>query len=142
MSNQHSGNLQNEILREEHDGDLNAKRVTPISSVTVIQGTVPWQSLATISVGVEFVSTIPFHGMVSAASGGLTQFPDTAMRWAILEGFHANATTIYVGASNATINSGYAIDPGQSVGISINNLNKFYLVGVGSPAEIRYIGGN
>jgi len=35
MSLDHTGNIQNEIIREEHDGLLNAKRVSIVSSATI-----------------------------------------------------------------------------------------------------------
>lgn len=35
MSNNHTGNIQNQILQEEHDGDLNAKRTTLVSAPTI-----------------------------------------------------------------------------------------------------------
>lgn len=69
MSSQHSGNLLNQITFEEHDGNLNAKKVSLVSgatiyavvntssggNVTVQQGTTPWitsqQGNVTLDVG-------------------------------------------------------------------------------------------
>lgn len=90
----------------------------------------------------EAVSTSIAHGMVSAASGSLVQFAQNACRWVTVRAHSANATTIYVGGSLATINNALPLDPGDSQGLALNNTNLLYLVGVGSPCEIRYLAGN
>lgn len=80
------------------------------------------------------------HGMVSSASGALVQFPTNTTDYFTVEAFPANATTCYLGGSLATINNGYALEPGQSIGFALNNTNKLWLVGVGVPCEVRFIG--
>lgn len=97
--------------------------------------------LATVDIGSEIVPSTLVHGMVSAASGALVQFGTNSVRWVSVKASEGNATTCYVGGSGATINNGYDLAPGDALGVSIDNTNKLYLVGV-DDTEVRYIGGN
>lgn len=86
MSNQHDGNVLNSILLEEHDGDLNAKRsslvsaptiyviYTPTAPITVMQGTIPWQSLVSLSPSASWIGLVSIAGVVSF-SGNATLNP-------------------------------------------------------------------
>lgn len=97
--------------------------------------------LATTVIGTPFTPSTLVHGMVSSASGSLVQFPTNSIKWLTLKSSLANVTTVYVGGSSATINNGMSLEPGDMLGLSIDNTNKLYLVGVGT-TEVRYIGGN
>lgn len=60
MSDNHSGNLQNEIIKEEHDGTLNAKRVN------VVAGTITASSQVTVTLN----STPTLFAVVNTSAAG------------------------------------------------------------------------
>ncbi len=132
MSNQHSANQIPEMTREEHSriGGVDGKHVFVFdASGNQITG---------------FGSNTPttlINGMVSCASGGLTQFPTNSIQWVTVKSSLSNPTTVYLGASGATINNGFSVEPGDMIGFAINNTNNIYLVGVGQ-TEVRFVGGN
>lgn len=94
--------------------------------------------LATVT---QAVATTLASDIVSAASGGLTRFATHACKWVTVRMMSSNPTTAYIGGSNASINNGYAMEPGESIGFEVNNSNLLYLVGVGTTSA-RYIIGN
>lgn len=125
-----------------------APRTDFIGLMTVTQGNQPalvassaFIGLTTVVIGTEIVPSTLVNGFVSAASGGLTQFPTNTVRWLTVKAHASNATTCYVGGSSATINNGYPLDPNDSQGFAIDNTNRLYLVGV-AQTEVRYIGAN
>ena len=97
--------------------------------------------LTTTIEGLPYSSPSVIVGMTSSASGGLVQFPANAVKWANVKASYANPTTCYVGGSSATINNGYPLGPGDTLGLTVSNTNQLYLVGVGT-SEIRFLGGN
>lgn len=134
--------------------------------VTVFQGTTPWVGLTTTTIAnslsltgnltlsdaktyiglvtateAPYTPTALIHGIVSAASGSLVQFPSNAVKYTIIKASFGNPTTAYVGGATATISNGFHLDPGDSVSLAVSNTNLVYLVGVGT-AEVRFIGGN
>lgn len=111
--------------------------VTDITNPVGIKAGVAYIGLATV---VQAAPTAVVNGMVSSASGGLVQFPANAVQWTTVRASNSNPTTCYVGSSTATINNGYFLDPGDTVGVAVNNTNTLYLVGVGT-TEVRFIGG-
>ena len=127
-----------------------------VGNVTVEQGDDPWNvavkgnvtlsdaktfiGLSTIVEGTIYGSPSIAIGMVSGASGALVQFPNLAMKYMTIKAAVGNPTTCYVGGANATINIGFPLDPGESVGLSLTNANQMFLSAVGT-TEVRYIGG-
>lgn len=97
--------------------------------------------LTTTVEGTPYAPATLVHGMVSSASGGIVQFPSNTIKYVTVKASFGNPTTAYIGGSSATINNGYHIDPGDSVGLALDNTNRLYLVGVGT-TEVRFIGGN
>lgn len=114
--------------------------VTPASNVT-LNASAAQIGFVTISEALPYSSPSVVIGMVSSASGGLVQFPNSAIKWVSVRAAYGNVTTVYVGGSNATINNGFPLLPGDSVGMAISNTNQLYLVGVGT-SECRFLGGN
>ena len=120
---------------------LDAGSRTAITGNVTLTDAKTFVGLTTIVEGTPFVPGTLVHGMVSAASGALVQFPTNAVKWATVQAAVGNVTTVYVGSSTATINNGYSMGPGDAVGLAINNTNLLYLVGVGT-TEARFIGAN
>ena len=111
---------------------------TDIGDVNLLAGTA-WIGLATV---IPAVPTSIVHGMVSSASGGVIQFATNTIKWTQIKAMANNPTTIFLGGSTATINNGYALEPGETTGFSISNTNLLYLSNGYGNAEVRYIGGN
>lgn len=89
MSNQHAGNVENQVLLEEHDGILNAKRVSLVSAPTIFAVTnaanVANQTITPVGL-VTLAPSPNFIGIVTvanpAAAGNVTLDPGslTGMR--------------------------------------------------------------
>lgn len=132
MGQNHTGNTIPSITQEEHAsaGGIDAKKVFVFDNagnqITAFGSNTP---------------TNLINGMVSAASGALVQFPTNSVQWVSVRAAIGNATTVYVGASGATINNSWPLNPTDIVGIAVNNTNQLYLVGVGT-SEVRFLGAN
>ena len=117
-----------------------------IGLVTVVQASPVTLAASSNYIGlatvIPAVPTSIVHGMVSSASGGVIQFEANAIKWAQIKAIGSNPTTIFLGGSSATINNGYALEPGETVGFSINNTNLLYLSNGYGTASLRYVGGN
>lgn len=75
---QHSGNMQPGIDYEEHDGDLNAKKVSLVSGATIF-GVVNFQSAPTVAIlsyttylNYSLVSGYNFYGFANPGSNPTT----------------------------------------------------------------------
>lgn len=90
----------------------------------------------------EYKPSAVIQGMVSCASGFSTQFPANTMTEFSVYASAGNATTCYMGNSNATYSQCFGIPVNTSTPmIRANNTNLFYLSG-SDTSEIRFIGTN
>lgn len=58
----------------------------------------------------------------------------------ILKAPKANAASIEIGAAGVTTATGFVLDPGDSVSLSIDNLSHLYLIGANTSDKITWIG--
>ena len=114
--------------------------VTVSNPISIAIGT-NYIGLVTVTEAIPYSSPSVSTGMVSAASGALVQFATNSIKWLDVRSSYANSTIVYIGGSNATINNGFPLAPGDTIGMAISNTNQLYLVGVGT-SEVRFLGGN
>ena len=84
---QHSGNMLNQVSFEEHDGDLNAKKVTMVSTATVFSGIISSTGNTTIFVAPDlnffFLKDLHVSSLgrseVEIRSGATTIIPFTSL---------------------------------------------------------------
>lgn len=78
MSNNHSGNIQNQIMQEEHDGQLNAKRSSLVSAATiyaVVNTSASSQGNVTLNPSPNFIGIVTVANPGGANSGNVTLNP-------------------------------------------------------------------
>ena len=86
MSNNHSGNIQNQIIQEEHDGELNAKRVNVVSGTITASSQVTVQPLSAWPDPKGYIGLVTITGALSSPAGNVTLDPGS------LTGIRGNVT--------------------------------------------------
>lgn len=83
---------------------------------------------------VAFVTDIP-------SAGSRIQLAKNAIVAGVLQAPSTNSGIVYVGGSNVSSTVfGAELQPGQSVGIAINNTNKIYIDAASSGDDVAFIG--
>lgn len=58
----------------------------------------------------------------------------------VLKAPKANAAAIEIGAAGVTVGTGFVLDPGDSVSLSLSNLDQLYLIGSNTTDHLTWIG--
>ena len=109
MASRHSGNMLNSIVYEEHDGELNAKKVSLVSSATIYAvvdiasgETVGINSNVTLNPGPNQIGSVTIsHPVATTFSGNVTLDPGS--RTGIVGNVTLSDAKTYVGLVTATI---------------------------------------
>ena len=95
------------------------------------------------AVEVPYVPATTVHGIVSAASGIVNQFPANAVKWVTVKAGAGNSTIVYIGgASTVTDAIGYPLAQAAATELKISNTNLLFLKGTDAVNELRFVGGN
>lgn len=109
MSNNHTGNMHNEILREEHDGDNNARRVNVVAGTITSNTTVTLNSTPTLFAVVNTSAA----GQSSVRVDGNVTLSDSKTYIGLVTSTNASPVTLapspnYIGLTTTTLGSGLA----------------------------------
>lgn len=72
--------------------------------------------------------TTVYNGWVTVAATAQPLSTSTTIKSVTIENVSTN-NVVYVGNSSVTVANGYALRPGLSVSLDINDLNKVYVIG-------------
>lgn len=58
----------------------------------------------------------------------------------VLESLSTNTVSIFVGGTGVTTSTGYELTPGSSIGVSISNTNKIFVICASSSPVVTWLG--